>query len=109
MQPIIATTPLELLHVDFMSTEMTIELHQPPNMVNILVFCDHFTKHIMAYVNLDQTVKTIAKFLWQGYISIFGAQAKLLSDHGANFESNTIKELVQLMGILKVRTSPYHA
>ena len=53
----------------------------------------------MAYVTLDQTVKTVAKFLWQGYILIFGALAKLLSDQGANFESNIIKELCELMGI----------
>ena len=56
------------------------ELDQPPNVVNILVFYDHFTKHIMAYVTPDQTAKTVAEFLWQGYISIFGTLAKLLSD-----------------------------
>ena len=44
------------------------ELDQPPNVVNILVFCDHFTKHVMAYVTFGQTAKTAAKFLWQGYI-----------------------------------------
>ena len=72
MQPIIATAPLELLHVDFTNTGTT--------MVNVLVFCDQFTKYVMAYVIPDQTAKPVAKFLWQGYISIFGAQAKLLSD-----------------------------
>ena len=66
MQPIIVTAPLELLHVDFITIEMTIELGQPPNMVNVLVFCNHFTKHIMAYVTPDQTAKTVAKFVWQG-------------------------------------------
>ena len=53
--------------------------------------------------------KLLTKFLWQGYISIFRALAKLLSDWGANFESNIIRELWELMGIWKVRTSPYHA
>ena len=109
MQSIIVTTPLELLHIDFTSIEMTTELHQPLNVVNILVFCDHFMKHIMAYVTPNQTVKTVAKFLWQGYISIFRAPTKLLSHWDANFESNVIKELCELMGIWKVRTSPYHA
>ena len=85
------------------------ELHQPPNMVNLLVFCNHFMKHIMAYVTLSQTAKTVSKFLWQGYVSIFGMLAKILSDQGANFESNIIRELCELMGIPKVRTSPYHA
>ena len=84
------------------------ELNQPPIMVSVLVFCDHFMKHVMAYVAPDQTAKTVAKFLWQGYILIFGALAKLLSDWGANFESNVIKDLCKLMGIWKVRTSPYH-
>ena len=94
MQPIIATAPLELLHIDFTSTEVNMELDQLPNVVSILVFCDHFTKHIMAYVTPDQTAKAVAKFLWQEHISIFGALAKLLSDQGANFESNIIKEAV---------------
>ena len=84
------------------------ELDQPQNVVNVLVFCDHFMKHIMGYVTPNQTAKTVAKFLWQGYISNFGAQAKLLSDWGANFESNFIRELCEVKGIQKVRTSPYH-
>ena len=66
-------------------------------------------KHIMAYMTPDQTAKSIAKFLLQGYISIFGALAKLLGNLGANFESNVIKELCELMDIQKARTSPYHA
>ena len=66
--------------MDFTSIEITMELDKPPHIVNVLVFCDHFTRHIMAYVTPDQTSKTVAKFLWQGYISIFRAPAKLLSD-----------------------------
>ena len=86
LQAILVTSPLELLHVDFTGIEMTMKLDQPPHIVNVLVFCDHFTRHIMAYVTPDQMAKTVAKFLWQGYISIFGALAKLLSDWGATFE-----------------------
>ena len=99
MQPIIATAPLELLHINFMSIEMTIKLDQPPYVGNILVFCDHFVKHIMAYMTPNQTVQTVARFLWQGCISIFGAPAKFPGNGGANFESNVIKELY----------TPYHA
>ena len=84
------------------------ELDQLPNMVNILVFYNHFTKLIMAYMTPNQTVKTVAEFLWQGYISIIRALAKLLSDQGANFENNITRELCKLMGTQKVRTSPYH-
>ena len=56
------------------------ELDQPLNVVNLLVFCNHFMKHFMAYMTYHQAVNTLAKFLWQGYASIFRAPAKLLSD-----------------------------
>ena len=62
----------------------------------------------MVYVTLNQMAYTVAKFLWQGYISIFRAPAKILSDQGTNFVSNIISELCELMGIQKVRTLPYH-
>ena len=66
--------------MDFTGIETMMKLDQPPHIVNLLVFCDHFMRHIMAHVTPDQTAKTVVKFLWQGYISIFGALANLLSD-----------------------------
>ena len=77
--PIVATAPLDLLHVNFTSIETTLELNQSPRVANVLVFQDHFTKHVLVYVTPDQTAKTITKFLYGGYISIFGAPAWLLS------------------------------
>ena len=50
LHPIIVTAPLELLHIDYMSIGTMMELNKPPKVVNFLVFQDHFTKHIMAYV-----------------------------------------------------------
>ena len=66
--PIVATAPLDLLHVDFASIETMMELNQLPRVANVLVFQDHFTKHVLAYVTPDQTAKTIAKFLYGGYM-----------------------------------------
>ena len=48
---IVSTVPMDLLHVDFISIEMTMQLNKFPKVLNILVFQDHFTKHIMAYVH----------------------------------------------------------
>ena len=90
---------LDLLHVDFTSIETMLELNQSPRVTNVLVFQDHFTKHILVYVTPDQTAKTIAKFLYGGYISIFGAPARLLSDRGASFTSSIIEELCKILGI----------
>ena len=97
--PIVETAPLDLLHVDFTSIETTLELNQSPRVANILVFQDHFTKHILAYVTPDQSVKIIAKFLYGGYISIFGAPARLFSDRGTSFTSSIIEELCKILGI----------
>ena len=60
--PIVATVPLDLQHVEFTSIETTLETNQSPRVANFLVFQDHFTKHMLAYVTPVQTVKTIANF-----------------------------------------------
>ena len=105
--PIVATAPLDLLLVDFTSIKTTLELNQLPRVANVLVFQDHFTKHVLVYVAPDQTVKTIAKFLYGGYISIFGAPARLLSDRGTSFTSSIIEELCKILGIKWLWTTPY--
>ena len=107
LHPIVATAPLDLLHVDFTSIEMTLELNRLPKVANVLVFQDHFMKHIMAYVTPNQTTKMITKFLYQGYISIFGAPARLLGDQVANFMSSIIDEMCKLLGMKKLQTTPY--
>ena len=108
LHPIVATAPLDLLHVDFTSIETTLDPNQSPTVTNVLVFQDHFMKHMLAYVTPNQTAKTIAKFLYQGYISLFGAPARLQSDRGANFMSSVIEEMCKILGIKKLQTMPYH-
>ena len=99
---IVSTTQMDLLHIDFTSIETTMEPNRLPKVVNILVFQNHFTKHVMAYVTSDQTAKTIAKFLYQGYILIFGALARLLSDHCANFINSITGEMCKLLGMKRL-------
>ena len=103
-----AAAPLDFLHVDFTSKETTLEPNQLPRVANILVFQDHFMKHMLAYVTPNQTAKAIAKFLYQGYISIFGAPARLLSDRGANFMSSMIDEMCKILGMKKLQIMLYH-
>ena len=105
--PIVATTPLDLLHVDFTSIETTMELDKSHWDANVLVFQDHFTKYVLAYVTPDQTAKTIAKFLYGGYISIFGALSRLLSDRGTSFTSSIIQELCEILSVQWLQTMPY--
>ena len=103
-----ATAPLDLLHVDFTIIETTLELNKLPKVASILVFQDHFTKYVLVYVTPDQTGKNIAKFLYQGNISIFRALARVLSDWGANFMSSVINEMCKILGVKKFQTMLYH-
>ena len=57
-----ATAPMDLLHIDFMSIETTMELDKSPRVANVLVFQDHFTKYVLAYVTPNQTAKLSPNF-----------------------------------------------
>ena len=108
LHPIVSTAAIDPLHVDFTGIEMTMEPNRPPKVTKVLVFQDHFMKHIMAYVTPDQTTKTVAKFLYQGYISIFGVPARLLSDCSVKFMSNIISKMCKLLSVKQLCTMPYH-
>ena len=108
LHPIVSTTPMDLLHIDFISTEMTMVPNRLPKVMNVLVFQDCFTKHVMAYMTPDHTTNTISKVLYQGYILIFGALARVLSDHGANFMSSIIGEMCKLLSMKNLQTMLYH-
>ena len=51
---------------------------------------------------------TVAKFLYQGYILIFGAQARLLGRPGVNFISNITGRMCRLLSMKKLQTMPCH-
>ena len=82
--------PLELLHVDFMSVESTMELNKPPSVKNVLVITDHFMRYAMAVITKDQMAKMVVKVLYERFIMVFGMLSKLLSDWGVNFTSATV-------------------
>lgn len=74
----------------------------------ILVLMDHFSKWCKEFSTKDQKASTVAAILLHKVFSRFGPPQVLHSDQGANFESNLMHELCDLMGISKTRTSAYH-
>lgn len=97
------TRPLELVCMDFLSLEP-----DSKNTKDILVITDHFTKYAVAIPTRDQKASTVARCLWEHFLVHYGFPERLHSDQGRDFESHTIRELCFLLGIRKVRTSPYH-
>ena len=71
--PIMSTAPMDLLHVDFTSIKMTMELNRLPKVMNVLVFQDHFMKHIMAYVTLTRPQRMLPSFCTRVTSQSFGS------------------------------------
>ncbi|KAK7915695.1 hypothetical protein WMY93_011456 [Mugilogobius chulae] len=97
------TRPLELLCMDFLSLEP-----DSSNTRDILVLTDHFTKFAVAFPTPNQKAKTVAKCLWENFIIFYGIPERIHTDQGQDFESRLIKELCEVAGIRKSRTTPYH-
>ena len=106
--PIQVYAPLELVHLDYISIESTMELNKPSMVKNVLVMTDHFMKYALAVVTKDQTAKTVVKVFYEHFIAVIRAPAKLLSDRGVNFTSALVEELCSAFGIQKCRTTAYH-
>lgn len=69
---------------------------------------DHFTKWCEAFATSDQKASTVADVLVNKIFSRFGPPAVLHSDQGANFESDLMHDICNIMGITKTRTTAYH-
>ena len=50
----------------------------------------------------------MAKALWDNSIVHYGLPKKILLDQGRTFESQLVADLCKLIGIQKLKTSPYH-
>ena len=99
---------MELVHVDYVGMEVTVSTQEKPVVKNVLVVVDHFTQYVQAYVTRNQTVRTTAWVLYNEYSSVFGFPQKLMSDQGTGFTSKVIAAMCSLLGIEKIRTTPYH-
>ena len=103
LENIMATHPLELVHLNYLCLEPGKGLEE-----NVLVITDHFTRYAQAYVTRTQMAQKMAKTLWDKFIVHYGLPKKILMDHGCNFESQLVADICGLMGVQKIRTSPYH-
>ena len=86
MVPIMVTAPLELVHLDFTSFKTTTNFNELPKVEHVLVIVDHFMRYTRAHVTKDQKASTAAKTLYEGFISIFGAPERILTDQGRAFK-----------------------
>lgn len=103
LENIRSSEPLELVSIDFWSAEDSAN-----RSLDVLVATDHFTKMAHAFLCPNQSAKAVAHQLWNNYFCVYGFPKRLHSDQGANFESALIAELLNVAGVQKSHTTPYH-
>ena len=59
----------------------------------ILTAVDHFSKFAFAFPMRNQEASTVAKLLVDNVFCLVGAPYRILTDQGANFESDLFREL----------------
>ena len=75
LNPIEATRPMELVHIDYLTIEAPKNLKSQKD-VNILIVTDHFNQYAQAYVTPNQKANTVAKTLWDKCFVHYGFPEK---------------------------------
>ena len=73
-----------------------------------VVFVDYLTKWPEVFATSDQTALTIAKLFVEHVVSRHGVPGQLLSDRGAAFLSQLVREVCKVLGVERVNTTAYH-
>ncbi|KAI4872904.1 hypothetical protein NFI96_001931 [Prochilodus magdalenae] len=103
LENIRTSEPMELVCIDFWSAELN-----DRKTIDVLVVTDHFSKMAHAFACRNQSAKQVARRLWNDFFCIYGFPKRIHSDQGANFESKLIKDLLEMAGVHKSHTTPYH-
>ena len=80
MEHIMASQPLELVHIDYLCLEPGKGKEE-----NALVVMDHFRHYAQAYVTQSQMAQTMAKALCDNLIVHYRLPEKILLDQAVNY------------------------
>jgi hypothetical protein len=74
-----------------------------------VVAIDRATRFMVAKALSEISAATIAEFIIDDLVCMFGVMKVLITDCGSNLTGEIMKEVCRIMGICKIQTSPYHA
>ena len=74
----------------------------------ILSVIDCFSRYLVLIPIKDHNATTVSQALFERVIGYFGCLKKILSDKGTEFTGRVWAEMMELMGIKQLLTSPYY-
>ena len=104
--PILAQAPFEKWGIDFVGPIAPASKYGQK--CYILVATDYVTKWAEAVATKIDNSNTVATFLYENIITLFGCPKELVSDRGIHFINNTIATLTAKYEIKHCKTTPYH-
>ena len=107
LEPILCMEPMDLVHIDYVKMEFTVGIKENPEVKDVLVVEDHFTRYLQAYVTKNHMARTTARVLYNEYFSVFGFPHRLMLDQALELSGKVIAGLCNLLGVAKIHTSPY--
>ena len=101
----------DTIHIDIVGPlPPAIQRHSsyPSQEQYILTMIDRTTNWLEAAPMTDTTALTVANTLFRVWICRYGVPLYVISDRGAQFESELFQELAELVGFHRLRTTAYH-
>ncbi|XP_035209503.1 protein NYNRIN-like [Stegodyphus dumicola] len=75
----------------------------------LLTCIDRFTRWLEAFPIQDISADSVARQFITGWIARFGVPSVVTTDQGQQFQSHFFASLTSMLGIRRIRTSPYHS
>ena len=99
-----STSPWDILSIEVMGPSVSSKKGER----YILSIIDYFSKYLILVPLKDHTALTVSKDLCERVIGYFGCPRKILSDRGTEFTGRIWSDLMDLLGVQQVLTSPYY-
>ena len=103
LQPFGAGEPFEIIAIDITGKHPT---SARGNQYILTVTC-LFSRWSEAYAIRNHTAPVVARVLVDQFFARYGTPKRILSDQGAEFQSQMFRELCKRLEIEQIRTSPY--
>ena len=71
LEHILCTEPMDLVHINYVK-EVTIGVKEKPDVKDVLVVEDHFTRYLQEYITKNHMGRMTARVLYNEYFSVFG-------------------------------------